>query len=231
MEAPTLGSDLPKKRNKKSRGRPRGSTKKGKTSDTNAGRVDGGGGRKSTSKVAAPATKTANPTHHAEVAFAATSANPNQGMAMPTTTTAIATAVEDPSASSGAAVPAINTRPMNGVEDGYGTYLFQTGVVYTGYFKNNLFHGEGVLEFPDGMRAFTTWENDQATSMDYDVSSVPQAVPDVADEIMGGGGGTKSEEFSDQQHFSWNTLVESSAVTAEAVAAAGTVDRSGMCLS
>lgn len=43
--------------------------------------------------------------------------------------------------------------------EGHGKYTVPTETVYEGEMNDGMFHGKGVLRFPDGGRYEATWEN------------------------------------------------------------------------
>lgn len=43
--------------------------------------------------------------------------------------------------------------------DGKGEYTFPTETKYVGETKDGMFHGKGVLHFPNGSKYEATWEN------------------------------------------------------------------------
>ncbi|XP_024155197.1 MORN repeat-containing protein 5 isoform X3 [Oryzias melastigma] len=43
--------------------------------------------------------------------------------------------------------------------DGEGEYTFPTNTKYVGEMKDGMFHGEGMLLFPNGIKCESTWEN------------------------------------------------------------------------
>lgn len=43
--------------------------------------------------------------------------------------------------------------------DGEGEYTFPTNTKYVGEMKDGMFHGKGMLLFPNGIKYESTWEN------------------------------------------------------------------------
>lgn len=46
--------------------------------------------------------------------------------------------------------------------DGRGEFTFPTETKYVGEMKDGMFHGKGVLHFPNGSKYEATWENGRA---------------------------------------------------------------------
>ena len=55
----------------------------------------------------------------------------------------------------------------NGRMEGYGTYRFPSGTVYTGEFLDGEFHGEGTLQFADCGKYHAKWEHGKAVKGRY----------------------------------------------------------------
>ncbi len=52
---------------------------------------------------------------------------------------------------------------VNGHFDGYGTTVWSSGITFSGYFSNDVYHGEGVEAYPDGSRYDGMfWDNDNS---------------------------------------------------------------------
>lgn len=54
-------------------------------------------------------------------------------------------------------IPFITTRM-----DGEGEFTFPTDTKYVGEMKDGMFHGKGILFFPNGSKYEATWENGKA---------------------------------------------------------------------
>jgi hypothetical protein len=51
---------------------------------------------------------------------------------------------------------------LNGdCKNGYGTYLYSSGLQYNGEWKNGKRHGQGILTYPDGSEYSGGWKNDR----------------------------------------------------------------------
>uniref|UniRef100_A0A7S3EPL6 MORN repeat-containing protein 5 n=1 Tax=Haptolina ericina TaxID=156174 RepID=A0A7S3EPL6_9EUKA len=55
----------------------------------------------------------------------------------------------------------------NGRMEGYATYTFPSGTIYTGQFLDGEFHGEGTLQFPDSGKYEATWRHGKAVRGRY----------------------------------------------------------------
>lgn len=54
--------------------------------------------------------------------------------------------------------------------EGEGEYTFPTNTRYVGEMKDGMFHGKGVLYFPNGSKYESTWENGIAKQVNSFVS-------------------------------------------------------------
>lgn len=56
-------------------------------------------------------------------------------------------------------------------KNGYGTYIYNSGMKYEGQWKNGKRHGNGILTYPDGSKYEGEWKNNRAHG--YGIKSSP----------------------------------------------------------